>query len=174
MALYGNRAAGRVLRMLSPLVPLLYLDHVVDAMLIGMNEQMKTLQYNTADSALRLAMIVTLTPLMGMNGYIATLFVSTIFNAGLSIRRLLRVSGLTIRAADWVIKPMLAALLSAVLASLFFRMAFPGLTGSGAIAAAQAALTALLYAGLLAVSGCVGRADIAWMAGFFKRAGADR
>lgn len=174
MALYGNRAAGRVLRMLSPLVPLLYLDHVVDAMLIGMNEQMKTLQYNTADSALRLAMIVTLTPLMGMNGYIATLFVSTIFNAGLSIRRLLRVSGLTIRAADWVIKPLLAALLSAVLASLFFRMAFPGLTGSGAIAAAQAALTALLYAGLLAVSGCVGRADIAWMAGFFKRAGADR
>lgn len=171
MAIYQNRSAGGVLAILSPLVPLLYLDHVVDGMLSGLNQQTKTLQYNTADSALRIAMIGLLTPLWGMSGYIVMLFVSTLFNVSLSVGRLLRVSGVTVSAADWVVKPVLSAALAAVSASLLFRWAFPLRIASGSLAAAEIALTVLLYGGLLWMGRCVGRDDIRWAKGFFAASG---
>lgn len=77
---------------MAPIVPLMYVDNVVDGMLKGLDQQMFSFRCNLADSLLRVAAVALLLPLWGMAGYAAILFFSEIFNASLSIYRLLRVT----------------------------------------------------------------------------------
>ena len=59
-AFYHSSAAGAYLRVLAPLVPLIYLDVVVDSLLKGMDEQFNSMKYNFADSFLRVALVLCL------------------------------------------------------------------------------------------------------------------
>lgn len=117
---YQNTEAGGFLRIMAPIVPILYLDNVVDGMLKGLDQQMHSFTYNFADSVLRIIFLSILLPLWGIAGYITILFFSEIFNATLSIGRLLKVTRLRPELRKWVVPPAIGALLIyGVL--LFFR-----------------------------------------------------
>ena len=60
MAFYGNEELGSMLRIMAPIVPLSYLDTVVDGMLKGLDQQMYSLKYNFTDSIMRVVMICLL------------------------------------------------------------------------------------------------------------------
>ena len=92
--IYKNPTAGSFLKILSPIVPILYLDNVVDGMLKGLDQQAYSFKYNFADSILRILFLSLFLPLWGIAGYISVLFFSEIFNATLSIARLLKVTRL--------------------------------------------------------------------------------
>lgn len=53
LAIYNSKDCGHLLKLLAPLVPLMYLDNVVDGMLKGLGEQLSTLRTNTIDSVIR-------------------------------------------------------------------------------------------------------------------------
>ena len=63
--IYHSAEAGAFIAALAPLVPLMYLDFVVDALLTGLNQQMKTLRINMLDYALRVGLILLLIPRFG-------------------------------------------------------------------------------------------------------------
>ena len=90
---------------MAPIVPLMYLDSIVDGMLKGLDQQVSTLKYNFSDSLLRVLFIAVLLPVFGMKAYVFVLFFSEIFNASLSIHRLLKVTDLTVDVVDWVLLP---------------------------------------------------------------------
>ncbi len=75
-------------------MPLIYLDVVVDSLLKGLDEQFNSMKYNFADSFLRVTLVLLLLNRLGMESYVGILFFSTIFNAALSLRRLMKVSAL--------------------------------------------------------------------------------
>lgn len=77
-ALYDSEAAGGMLRLLAPLMPLLYLDNIADALLKGLGRQGKTMIVETVDSVLRITGILVLLPKMGMMGYVLVLYASGI------------------------------------------------------------------------------------------------
>ena len=106
---YHSRETGVYLRLLAPLVLLLYLDGVVDAILKGLDEQFSAIKYNVTDAALRVVLVFFLLPRWGLPAYICILFFSTIFNAALSIHRLLQVTQLTIDLVRDIILPFLCA-----------------------------------------------------------------
>ena len=97
---FKNTQAGVLLRVMAPIVPLMYLDSIVDGMLKGLDQQVSTLKYNFSDSMLRVLFIATLLPAFGMKAYVFVLFFSEIFNASLSIHRLLKVTDL--RLTLWI------------------------------------------------------------------------
>ncbi len=101
---YGNEDAAWLLRILAPLIPLQYVDSVVDGMLKGLDQQSYSLCYNLIDSALRVTWCAVVVPHTGLFGYILLLFFSEIFNASLSITRLLHVADVEIAPA-WVLVP---------------------------------------------------------------------
>ncbi len=111
MAFYRNRQAGDMLRIMAPIVPLLYLDSVVDGMLKGLDQQFYSMTYNFGDSIIRVILIGTTIPIFGIKAYIAILFFSEIFNASLSINRLLKVTALEVDIVDWIVTPALASAL---------------------------------------------------------------
>ena len=79
---------------------------VVDSLLKGMDEQLNSMKYNFADSFLRVVLVLCLLRFYGMESYVAILFFSTIFNAALSLRRLLKVTSLRLSLVWHVALPL--------------------------------------------------------------------
>ena len=122
---FGNAQAGNILRIMAPIAPLMYLDNMVDNMLKGLDQQMYSLKYNFSDSAMRVALITLLIPVYGIRAYLVILFFSEIYNASLSISRLLKVTRLNVDILGWIIFPAVSgALLYYVLALLKKAVAF--------------------------------------------------
>lgn len=89
---YSSEAAGDYIAILAPLIPLMYTDIVVDCLLKGLDEQLHSMKYNIIDSALRVILILIFMRIFGIQSYIAIIFFSTIFNASLSISKLVKVT----------------------------------------------------------------------------------
>ncbi|QAT50867.1 stage V sporulation protein B [Caproiciproducens sp. NJN-50] len=102
---FGNAQASNILRIMAPIAPLMYLDNVVDNMLKGLDQQMYSLKYNFSDSVMRVALISFLIPVFGIRAYLAILYFSEIYNASLSISRLLKVTKLEVDILGWIVFP---------------------------------------------------------------------
>ena len=145
-AFYKSREAGAYLKILAPLVPLLYLDVVVDSLLKGIDEQLNSMKYNFSDSFLRVLLILLFMRFAGMRAYIAILFFSSIFNAMLSVRRLLKVADVHIGLLKSAVMPAFFALLAANAAQFLLKSI---LLSGIPLVLLQTAVCAGFYAALL-------------------------
>ncbi len=155
--------------MLAPVIPLMYLDSVVDGMLKGLNEQLSYLSYNIIDSVMRVGLILFLLPLMGLNGLIVVIFASEILNSTLSIARLMKVTQLKMRFFTWILKPALAvvfpglllmglsSILSKLLPDVLFRVLF------------ELIFTVGIYLLLLFAMKSLTKDDIRWLKSIFRQ-----
>ena len=109
MVIYGNAQAARHIRLLAPLIPVMYLDTTTDAMLKGLGQQFYSMIINIADALISVILVILLLPSMGIEGYILTIYIAELFNAVCSIVRLLTVSQMRPRVFKWVIKPLMCA-----------------------------------------------------------------
>ncbi len=108
--LYGDSFVGLLLQILGPLTPIMYLDSIATGMLKGLGEQVHSLWYAVADSAVRISLIWLLLPRYGIVGFLFVMLVSNILTCLLSTGRLLNVSGARIQWYSWVFVPLIAAL----------------------------------------------------------------
>ena len=108
--LYGNREAGEFIRLLAPLIPLMYLDGSVDSMLKGLGEQVYSMRVNILDSLLSVILIVVLLPIYGIYGYVTVIFATELINATFSILRLLNITGIKTPVFRWVIIPLICVI----------------------------------------------------------------
>ena len=105
--LYGSDSAGMYLAILAPVIPLTYLDSLVDAILKGMNEQTSYFVFNTIDSAVRVILTFTLLPVFGIAGFLAVIIISELLNSLLSIGRLIRVTSFKIHFIENILRPFI-------------------------------------------------------------------
>lgn len=137
-AFYHSESAGTYLKVLAPIVPLIYLDVVVDSLLKGMDEQFNSMKYNFSDSFIRVTLVLCVLRFWGMESYVGILFFSTIFNAALSLRRLLKVTHVRLSLLRHALIPMLGAVLSvlgakAILSPLTFSSPFGEIAAQTAV-----------------------------------------
>ena len=92
--IYHNAQAGRYIRILAPIVPVMYMDIVTDGCLKGLGEMMRSMRYNISEALIGVALVVTLLPRRGLNGYLFMIVFCELWNFALSFRRLLAVTGL--------------------------------------------------------------------------------
>ncbi len=79
---------------------------------------MFSLKLNLCDSVMRVALIAFLVPQFGIRAYLVILFASEIFNASLSIGRLLKFAKLKADVLGWIIFPAVCGALT------FYLLAF--------------------------------------------------
>ncbi len=96
MALYGSADAGRYLRWFAPLAVMLYCDTVTDAMIKGLGEQKASVRYNICTNSMDVALLYLLLPKLGITGYFISFTITHIINFLLSLRRLLKITGIMI------------------------------------------------------------------------------
>ncbi len=86
--IYNSHGAGRYIRMLAPVVPIMYLDHTADSMLKGIGEQVYSMWVNIADSVLSIVLVFVLIPIFGISGYAAVIVIMEACNFLMSKGRL--------------------------------------------------------------------------------------
>ncbi len=164
--IYGSEDASLYIKLLAPLVPAMYLDSTTDAMLKGLGEQFYSMNINIIDAAISTALVYFLLPRYGIEGYIFIIFLMEILNFALSATRLMGKTGLRPRVFLWVIKPLLCAVVSAIISNLIFTR----IGGSGAIALIfHIAVNISIYIILLLLTRTLDREDTKWIAGIFSR-----
>lgn len=88
ISIYSSAEAGQYLRILAPVIPIMYLDHVSDQILKGIGEQVYSMWVNIADSFLSIILVIFLLPPMGIRGYAIVIIVMEAFNFVMSFARL--------------------------------------------------------------------------------------
>ncbi|MBQ8818429.1 MAG: polysaccharide biosynthesis protein [Clostridia bacterium] len=117
--------AGKYILMIAPLIPIMYLDTAVDSLLKGLGEQVYSMWVNIADASVSVILVAILLPIMGINGYIVTVYFTEILNATLSITRLLIKSKVKTHVLLWVGRPLLCVIGATKLTHFLINAIFP-------------------------------------------------
>lgn len=118
LLIYNSETVGRYLCIFSALVPVIYLDSIVDGMLKGLNEQLHYLTYNIADSFIRVVLVILLIPKYGMIGFVIVMYIGAIFNTGLSLLRLIKVAEIKIKVLRWIVAPFGISVVASIILKL--------------------------------------------------------
>ena len=92
--IYHSDTVGHYIRILSLLVPVMYMDIVTDGCLKGLGQMMRSMCFNIAEACFGVLLVITVLPKKALAGYIFVLYFCEIFNFLLSITRLRKVTGL--------------------------------------------------------------------------------
>lgn len=108
----GSTEAGHYIRMLAPLIPIMYVDSSVDGILKGMGQQVYSMTVNIIDALTSVILVWLLLPRMGLMGYIISVYVTETLNTTLSLCRMLRISRMRVRLWHMALGPLLCVLLA--------------------------------------------------------------
>ncbi len=154
--LYQNEAVGANLRLYAPLVPVLYMDAIVDAMCKGLGQQSANARYNLITSLLDVIILWLFLPRYGLGGYYFSFAVTHLLNFALSLRRLILASGASLSAGAAV-----RAVVSTAAVSWISGMLPVWETPAGGIA--SAGYYSLLLGCFWAAFHVVDREDLMWL-----------
>ncbi|MGM9643788.1 MAG: MATE family efflux transporter [Eubacteriales bacterium] len=151
LAVYQNEETALYIRVLAPLIPVMYIDSAVDAILKGSGHQVYSMNINIIDTLTACIFALTLIPKMGIWGYVISIYATEIMNTTLSLIKMMSVSGMRPRPFMQVGLPVLCIIGATNLSRLFFGL-LPTIVNSAVTLTAQIILSSLLYIGLLAVT----------------------
>lgn len=161
LAIYGNESAGFYTKVLSPLIPIMYIDMTIDGMLKGLDQQVSYMRYNIIDACICVVFVYLLVPIFSVKGYIIVVFMSEIINFFLSFRRLTKVSEVRIDLFRDIVIPLLCVVSAGSVKNIVFsfsQLDF-GLKGT---AVAGILLSVAVYIVLLRVFTSINKEEIHW------------
>ena len=150
--LYNSDNAGQYLAWFACLTVMLYCDIITDAMIKGLGQQKASVRYNILTSVIDLVLLYFLLPTYGITGYFFSFTLSHAVNFVLSLRRLLKISEVSI-AFHVPVLTLSCAMISVYAAG---KLAFPIL---------KAACFLLILSSLLVLFRVVNRNDLRWLRG---------
>lgn len=157
--IFKSHEAGEMLFLLAPLVPLMYLDGIVDGMLKGLNEQVAVMKYNLIEAAMRVGLVYFIIPLLGFNGFMLTIYVGNIVNSMMSLNRFIKVADIKFSFSLWIIRPLISVFAAGfpvyVLFKHFVNTEFPTVL--------CIVLTIAIYIIYIFMTGCVVKEDLFWL-----------
>ena len=156
LSLYGSADAGQQLRVYSVLIPMLYCDAIVDAMIKGLGQQTASVRYNIFTSSMDVTLLFFLLPRYGMGGYFFSFLITHLINFVLSIRRLLKITNIHI---PFYVPAITCA---AALAGVFGASFVSGLAG-------RIASFLALGGSFMVLFGVISKADVRWIRGLIAK-----
>ena len=154
---YHDPSSGEMIKLLAPIIPLMYLDSVCDGLLKGLDQQVFIFRNSMTDSALRLGLIMVLLPRFGLAGFIGIMYLSNAFTCVLNLSRLIKISGAEFSFLKRVIFPGVTALTVGTISFLFLEKLH---LSSVPFALLLSAITVLLYGVIAIKCGFITRDDI--------------
>ena len=117
---FGSSEAHQYIKMLAPLITVMYFDGAVDSVLKGLNEQLYSMKINIADSVLSVLLIYTLIPKIGIKGYMIALFTCELFNCCMSMLKLMKICSPDLSLLKCIFEPLMFIIISTIVTTLFF------------------------------------------------------
>ena len=174
MMIYNSSEASHYIKHLAPLVPIMYLDGVTDAMLKGLGEQVYSMNVNIIDALLSIFFVVILLPKYGMMGYIITIYITEIVNFALSFFRLLLKTKLDINIAKTLLSPSFSIIITSFFVKCLFSFV-PMQTNEAGTLIIKCILSVLIYCFFIRITKGISKDDTAWLKNVFliKRCSGD-
>ena len=88
IAIYKSNETSSFIKIMSLLVPFIYIDGIIDSILKGLDKQIAVMLCNILDLFISIAFIYFLLPIYGIYGYIIVIFISEILNFSISFWQL--------------------------------------------------------------------------------------
>ncbi len=151
MAIYNNRETALYIRVLAPLIPVMYIDSAVDAILKGSGHQVYSMNINIIDTLTACVFALTLIPKMGIWGYVISIYATEIMNTTLSLIKMISVSKMRPRPFMQVALPILCIVGATNISRLLFSV-LPTMISPNFTLTVQIILSSLLYIALLALT----------------------
>lgn len=121
--IYKEKDVGFLIKALSPIVPLMYIDSISDGILKGLDQQIFSFRTAVSDSAIRIIMIISILPLFGMKGFIGIMYFSNFLTCFLNVGRLLKVSKSKIKIGSEILIPLsLSVIICTLLKTVFILL----------------------------------------------------
>ena len=90
--IYNNNETAVYIYALAPLIPVMYIDSAVDAILKGSGHQVYSMNINIIDTLTACVFALTLIPKIGIWGYVISIYATEIMNTTLSLIKMLSVT----------------------------------------------------------------------------------
>lgn len=148
MLIYNNSETALYIRVLAPLIPVMYIDGTVDAILKGSGHQVYSMNVNIADTLTACVFALTLIPSLGIWGYVISIYATEILNTTLSLMKMISVSKIKPRIIHQVLMPV-ACIIGAVQLSRLFTALSGGVFARATALALNIILTVCIYIALL-------------------------
>ncbi len=118
---YKNAEASFYIKILAPLIPIMYIDGATDAILKGMGKQIYSMNVNIADAALSCVLVFFLVPRLGLYGYIVSIYATEILNTTLSLIGMFSSTKTKPKIKHQLLSPLLCIILSGVVSSFILE-----------------------------------------------------
>lgn len=116
--LYNNVEVSYYVKILTPLICIIYLDYIADSILRGLDLQVNVMKINIIDLIISISLIYFGIPYLGTWGYILVLYVSEYINGIMSIEQILNKTKIKFKYYEWIIKPLLCLFTSFLIINL--------------------------------------------------------
>jgi stage V sporulation protein B len=160
--IYDSLEASRFIKIMAPLVPVMYLDSVTDAMLKGLDKQIYSMNVNIIDALLSIILVAVLLPKYGIMGYVMTIYATELVNASLSIAKLIEVSEMRAKIFKWAFSPLISVIGATTLGRIIFS-AFELPLGMISELVLNCVMVVLLYCLLIQITGAFTKRDKVWL-----------
>ena len=107
LVIYNNLESGYYFKILAPLIFFMYMDNVIDSILKGLNKQFGVMCCNILDLTVTTCFIYFFLPIIGVTGYVISIFISELLNFTVSLFQLIKYAKLRIDLIDWIIIPII-------------------------------------------------------------------
>ena len=115
--IYNNNEIGTIIKILAPVIPIMYLERIMDGILNSLNKQVILLKINLVDMIIRILIIYFIIPTRGIEGFIIVIFTSNILNFVLNMINVLKSTKLEFKLFSWVLKPTICVILAVILST---------------------------------------------------------
>lgn len=154
--IYNNSETALYIRVLAPLIPVMYVDGMVDAVLKGSGHQVYSMNVNIVDTLTACVFALTLIPRLGIWGYVISIYATEILNTTLSLIKMISVSGIKPRVFHQIIMPILCIIGATQGARLVLRFV-PIVPGQAIGLILSIIISLAIYIGLLYVTKAIGK-----------------
>ena len=129
LAIYNNIETGYFFKVFTPFIFFMYMDHIIDCILKGLNKQFGVMCCNILDLSITTCFIYFLLPVLGIKGYVLSIFFSEVLNFSISLFQLFKYSGIKPNLIDWIVVPLFCSLVGFFAVNIW-RFNFVGLVGN--------------------------------------------
>lgn len=129
LAIYNNIEIGYYFKIFTSFIFFMYMDHIIDCILKGLNKQFGVMCCNILDLSITTCFIYFLLPVLGIKGYVLSIFFSEVLNFSISLFQLFKYSGIKPNLIDWIVVPLFCSLVGFFVVNIW-RFNFVGLVGN--------------------------------------------
>lgn len=90
LLIYQSQTAGKMIRLICPIVPMMYLDGIIDGMLKGLDRQGSVMKYSLTEAVIRVGIVYFAIPVFGKWGLLGAIYCGNVANAAMSLAKFLR------------------------------------------------------------------------------------